>query len=99
MGQMVAAINDVGRILDCLVHGVVLDLRQRLVRQTNFGRRLVPEFQAQDFSARRDQPTFHSSIWWESAIGRTESALRTGRGAKSERKCARGLGSVRTSWR
>jgi hypothetical protein len=57
--EMVTPINDVGRVLNRSVDRVVLDFRQRLVRQTNLRRRFVTELELSDFSARSNQPALH----------------------------------------
>src|SRR4051812_37231051 len=90
---MIAPVDDVRRVLDGLEYRVVLDVGERLVRQADLGRRRIAEFQPHDFSARRDQPTFHSLIWREDAIaGRARIA--NGREAKSERKKPRWLATA-----
>jgi len=40
---MVAAIDNVGRVLDRFVDGVILDFREWLVRETDLGRRFIAE--------------------------------------------------------
>ena len=50
MRQVEPLIDDVRRVLDRSLHCVVLDLRERLVRQTNLGRWLVAKLEADLFS-------------------------------------------------
>jgi len=59
VGEVEALVYDVRRVLDGSLHRVVLDLRERLVGQTNLGRRFVAELESHDFSARRYEPAFH----------------------------------------
>src|SRR6476646_10585394 len=73
MRQMVALVGDVRRVLNRLLHGVVLDLEQWLVGQTDLGGRLVAELQTHHFSARGDQPAFHG--YWHSRTTRMSIAV------------------------
>src|ERR1700681_2227781 len=76
VSEVISPVDDVGRLLDRALYCVVLDVRKRLVGETDLRRWLVPEFQPQDLGAGRNEPTFHG---W---------SLDLETGEKTNRKCA-----------